>query len=86
VPHILDLDRGHLDHAPHLLAAVMPDQQLQQLGDIQPIRLRRATTPVHFDARRVDNHVLDSVPGQEAMEPEAIQAGFVTTADRTDRR
>jgi hypothetical protein len=68
----------HPDHAPHfLLAQAVPDQELHQTVEIEPVGLRPPSTSIHLDAGRVHDHIVDISVSQEAVQPDAIAAGFV---------
>jgi hypothetical protein len=70
---ILLLYRGHSHYAPNVaFARVGPQQHPEQLADIQGIRLRSPEASIHFDARRVHDHVRDPEGGQVPVQPEAV--------------
>ena len=75
---ILLLDRGHAHDAPHgALARVVAQQHPEQLADIQGIRLRAPEPSIHFDARRVHDHVRDPEGVQVPVQPEPVAARLV---------
>ena len=80
---ILLLYRGHPHHAPHgAFARVVPQQHPEQLAGIQGIRLRAPEPSIHFDARRVHDHVRDPAGGQVPVQPEPVAARLVAAAHR----
>jgi hypothetical protein len=78
LPAILVVHRGDADHRPGvLLAAVPADEHRDQLGRVEAVGLGAALAAIDFDRGRVDHEVPDPFLGQEAMEPEAVAAGFI---------
>jgi hypothetical protein len=69
--------------APHRLRASrnVAGQQITQAAQIESVRLRAPALLRHFDARRVDDQVLDPLGDQEPVKPEAFAARFITTHD-----
>src|SRR5215510_12508768 len=69
---------GLVQHRPHTpLAAVVAQQQPQQLVAIEPIGLGAFGTPVDLDARGVDHDAVDPLLAQPPVQPPAVAAGFV---------
>jgi hypothetical protein len=83
VPLILVSGIRHLDGAPHLrLAFPAANEQSDQADGVQTVGLGTPGAPIHLDTRRVDDHTVDTLVMQEAMEPEAIASGLVAGEDR----
>ena len=83
LPAILVGDGGNMDHAPHLLLAVVPaNEHRHQLDGVKAIRFGPALAPADFDRRGVDDDVLNPLMVEEAVNPEAIAAGFVARHHR----
>jgi hypothetical protein len=75
------LRRRDVHHTPDLAfpPPEPPQEQRQQLADIQAIGFGPARPPIDFDARGVHHHVLHALGDQPSVEPESIPARFVTT-------
>ena len=59
---VLLLDARFAQHRPDAsFAAVMAQQQAQQLVAVDPIGLGAPRVPVHFDAGRIDHDVVDAL-------------------------
>src|SRR6266436_3485773 len=77
---ILGLDRGHLDHLPHVtLTLLVPHQHTQQLAHVQPIALGAPPPAVDLDGGGIYHMVRDALCLQKPMEPEAFATGFIAT-------
>src|SRR5438132_13478034 len=59
------------------LARVVAQQHPEQLADIQGIRLRSPEPSIHFDARRVHDHVRDPEGSHVPVQPEPVAARLV---------
>src|SRR5438445_13314746 len=59
------------------LARVVAQQHPEQLADMQGIRLRSPEPSIHFDARRVHDHVRDPDGDQVPVQPEPVAARLV---------
>ncbi len=85
-PVFVDLAR-HADHMPHpVLPRMIADQHLIQLRVVEPVGLGPARPAVDFNRRRVDDDVGNAAGEERAVQPEAVSAGFVATADQRLRR
>jgi hypothetical protein len=77
---IFGLDRGDLDHWPHLaLAMVRAPQHAQQLAHVQPIALGPTPTAVDLNRGGIHDMVGDAVGLQKPMQPDAFTTRFITT-------
>ncbi|CAN7484072.1 hypothetical protein LJR029_000872 [Caballeronia sp. LjRoot29] len=80
-PLILLLGRWDPRDRPHPpFTRVVAHQHRQQLVAVEPIRLRTACPPVHFDTGRVNYEVGDPLSAQPAVQPEAVSPGLIATA------
>ena len=66
---------------PSRLAFAIANEKSDQADGIQLVSLGQSEATVHLDARRVDDHIVDAVMMQEAMEPEAVASGLVARED-----
>ncbi len=72
--------RSH-DTAGLLFSLLVTDEQGEQLAHVQPVAFGAAATAVYFDARGINDLIVDPLGQQEAMEPEAVATGFVAAYD-----
>jgi hypothetical protein len=59
------------------IAAPPAQQRAHQSLAVEPIALGPPRPAVHLDARRIDNVVLNAVPAQQPIQPEAVVTGLV---------
>ena len=87
LPRIFVRDARHAHDSPHApIPEEIPRQQIQEPGEIQPIRLRAARAAIHVDARGIDHVIRDGVRDQIPVQPKPVAARFVTTDDRCVRQ
>jgi hypothetical protein len=58
---------------------MIADQHAQQFPRIDPIGLRPPQPPVHFQAGRVNHHIVYPAAMHIPVQPKAIVAGLITT-------
>ena len=70
-------------HTPDLpLPSHVAQQHRQQLVHVQTIGLGSAVAPIHFNAGRIDDAVVDAAGNQITVQPEAITPRFITAPHR----
>src|SRR5262249_48166107 len=76
---VLLLRRGPPQHRPSpTLARVVANQHRQQLVTVQSVGLHSPRPAVHFDARRIHHHVVDTLFDKPTVQPEAVAPRLVT--------
>src|ERR1700694_3782873 len=70
------------DHAPYFrVAAQIGHERAQQLCHVDVVGLGPSRSPIHLNARRIDDVVADTVRLKEAMQPEPVITGLVARDD-----
>src|ERR1700730_6868381 len=75
-----------MDNAPRMtFTGEIPRQQAEQAVQVDAVSLRPPRSSVDFDARRIHDHIVDTVRHQPPMKPEPFTTGLVATHDRRIR-
>jgi hypothetical protein len=86
-PRQLCHDPADPGRAPHIrFAFAVASEQSDQADGVQTVCLGTPGATIHLDTRRVDDHIVDTVMMQTAMEPEAVASGLVAGEDHSALR